>query len=229
MSKLRDLESFMENPVEYEQAQDIIQRLMAQGFIQRDFSKSSKQDYDFILRHIREMQLMVGFCGFRMIVVDAEGKNVVLLGTINEDSKVNRVKFNKEATIILLRLLYAYKEKVYSSAVGKTARCALIKVDDLLTQLIASLGRNKSVKSNEAYIRTLKENLYLFQDYQMVIVQDKKKDFNLDTSVTILSTIASFLPDWTLEEISNKLLALEAEGRQCVQGDADAEFVNAED
>lgn len=202
MISMSELAVFKTTPA-YETAQEVIQRLYNSGFIHRDYNKRSREDYDFILRNRKYIELMMDFSGFDLIISEADGRRVVYY---ESNLSNNRIKFKKDYTIILLRCLSAYQTQAQTVSASGNSN-AHITAGELLENI--NILREK----NKMDIKTLRDVLYDMDSHQLVSIKSKKKDFCIDTDIIILSSITCLTPARTLTDTDNAIQALELEGK----------------
>ena len=200
-SNIDQLARFADSPA-YEQAREVIQRLFYSRFIHRDHDKQAREDYDFIYRNKDHISTILSLSGFRLNISDAEGRRVAY---IESECPVNRQHFSKDESVVILRLLYIYKEQTRTVSLSNEI---VITAQELLEQV------NMVRRSNAQKMRLddLKQILFMLSRNQLVRVNGKKKDFSGDTTISILSSLSCLLPSLSLQALTDKLKAYAMEG-----------------
>lgn len=193
MVDLRNLQTLHET--DEGKAQELISKLLSCWSIPRAKSIETKMDYDFIVQNGSYFNTLFSLCGYTLHVTRSPGEEVVYLESFTAG---NRRKFNKQESIVILRLLKFYLEARTKITLGGGSTS--ITAEDLLHGVNAT--RKAPMESKELF-----KILDTLEGYNLIRLPGKKSSYDGSTVIGIMPSIASLLPNDTLETIECTLQA----------------------
>lgn len=177
-------------------AEEIMSKLLSNWSIPRGKSMESRMDYEFIIKNEGYFSTLLALCGYQLKIPQAVGEEVAY---IESESVINRRKFNKQESIVILRLLkYYFESRTKVTLAGGDSD---ITVEDLLTAVNATSKSPMDLKE-------LKSIAYTLDGYNLIRIDEKKKvDFGPDTIISIMAGLPRVLPYATMESVDEKLQA----------------------
>lgn len=172
-------------------AQEIMAKLLSCWCIPRGKSLETKLDYDFIATHAEYFDTVLRLCGHGgLTILTAAGREVAYISGCN--TAICR-KFNKDESIVLLRLLQEYlrcRTRISLSG-GHTDMFA----GDLLEHINVTRRIPMDLKELLKILTTLDTYNFIWIDLR------RKDDFCSETILTIMPSISCLLPYVTIESI----------------------------
>lgn len=221
MMDLRDLQTL--NELDEEKASEIVSRLLSCWSIPRKKSVETRVDYEFLARNEAYFKTLLHLCGFTLTISNKAGEEDAYL---ESDTAENQRKFNKQESIVILRLLKFYLESRTKVSLG--GGNADITVEDLLSGVNAT-------RKEPMDLKTLLNILNTLDGYNLIAMPGKKSAFDLSTVISIMPGVLDLLPGKKLEAIEETLKAYRNESPKRatspdgeVQMDLDAEECDAD-